>query len=107
LRAALGKMEAAMADRKSSGKVSHPKPTPEPKAPPAAKVDKRARSAKATAPKISPGFKLGSCRRTADRRRRGSKIICPLWADAFWLWRFPAKADKQAIGARSGANAFD
>ena len=29
------------------------------KAPPAAKADKRARSAKAPAPKISPGFKLG------------------------------------------------
>ena len=67
LRAALGKMEATMADRKSSGKVSHPKPTPEPKAPPdgspkepsPAKADKRARSAKATEPTISPGFKLG------------------------------------------------
>ena len=30
-----------------------------PKAPPAAKAGKRARSAKAPAPKISPGFKLG------------------------------------------------
>jgi hypothetical protein len=51
LRAALGKLEAAH------------EPTPRPKAPPAAKVDKGARSAKATAPKTSPG----GCRPTADR----------------------------------------
>jgi hypothetical protein len=44
LRAALGKLEAAH------------EPAPHPKA---AKVDKGARSAKAPAPKISPGFKLG------------------------------------------------
>ena len=43
LRAALARLEAAS----------------EPKAPPPAKADKRARSAKAPAPKISPGFKLG------------------------------------------------
>jgi hypothetical protein len=47
LRAALGKFEAAS------------EPTPHTKAPPPAKADKRARSAKGTAPKISPGFKLG------------------------------------------------
>ena len=47
LRAALARLDAATAD-----------PEPRPKAPPAAKGDKRARSAKAT-PKISPGFKLG------------------------------------------------
>ena len=47
LRAALGKLEAAH------------EPARHPKAPPAAKVDKGARSAKAPAPKISPGFKLG------------------------------------------------
>jgi hypothetical protein len=44
LRAALGKFDAA---------------APDPKAPPPAKADKRARSAKGPAPKISPGFKLG------------------------------------------------
>jgi hypothetical protein len=49
LRAALGKLDAAAALE----------PTPLPKAPPTAKADKRARSAKAPAPKISPGFKLG------------------------------------------------
>jgi hypothetical protein len=47
LRAALGKFEAAA------------EPTPHPKAPPPAKANKPARSAKAPAPKISPGFKLG------------------------------------------------
>ena len=47
LRAALGKFEAAL------------EPTPHPKAPPPAKSDKRAPSAKAPEPKISPGFKLG------------------------------------------------
>jgi hypothetical protein len=47
LRAALGKFDAAS------------EPTSLPKAPPPAKADKRALSAKATAPKISPGFKLG------------------------------------------------
>jgi hypothetical protein len=47
LRAALARLDAAT------------KPTPEPKTPPPAKADKRARSAKATEPKISPGFKLG------------------------------------------------
>ena len=47
LRAALGKFDAAS------------EPTAHPKAPPPAKADKRAQSAKATAPKISPGFKLG------------------------------------------------
>jgi hypothetical protein len=46
LRAALARLEAATAPDLS-------------KAPPAGKVDKGARSAKATAPKISPGFKLG------------------------------------------------
>jgi hypothetical protein len=45
LRAALARFEAAS------------KPAPE--APPSAKADKGARSAKAPAPKISPGFKLG------------------------------------------------
>jgi hypothetical protein len=45
LRAALARFDAAS------------KPTP--RAPPPAKADKRALSAKATAPKISPGFKLG------------------------------------------------
>ena len=47
LRAALARLDAATANRE-----------PHPKAPPAAKGDKRARSAKAT-PEISPGFKLG------------------------------------------------
>jgi hypothetical protein len=47
LRAALARLEAAA------------EPTPDPKATPAAKGDKAARSAKAPAPKISPGFKLG------------------------------------------------
>ena len=51
LRSALGKFEAE-AD-------------PTPKAPPPAKADKQARSAKAPTPKISPGFKLG--RRPPDR----------------------------------------
>jgi hypothetical protein len=45
LRSALAKLEPAA-------------PTP-PKAAPPAKADKGARSAKAPAPKISPGFKLG------------------------------------------------
>jgi hypothetical protein len=45
LRAALARLEGAS------------KPTP--KAPPSAKADKGARSAKEPAPKISPGFKLG------------------------------------------------
>jgi hypothetical protein len=49
LRAALGKLEAA-----SSDSVPRSADTP-----PSAKADKRARSAKAPAPKISPGFKLG------------------------------------------------
>jgi hypothetical protein len=49
LRSALTKLEPASA----------PEPTPHPKAPPPAKADKRARSAKATETKISPGFKLG------------------------------------------------
>jgi hypothetical protein len=46
LRAALARLDAATADRKSSGKVSHlidPAPAPEPKASPPAKADKRAR----------------------------------------------------------------
>jgi hypothetical protein len=47
LRAALARLDAAT------------KPTPKPKTPPPAKADKRARSANATEPKISPGFKLG------------------------------------------------
>jgi hypothetical protein len=47
LRAALGKFDAAS------------EPTPHPKAAPPAKADKPARSAKAPAAKISPGFKLG------------------------------------------------
>ena len=47
LRSALGKLEAAR------------EPTPPPKAPTVAKADQGARSAKAPAPKISPGFKLG------------------------------------------------
>ena len=47
LRAALGKLEAAH------------EPAPHPKAARPAKTDKGARSAKAPAPKISPGFKLG------------------------------------------------
>ena len=51
LRAALARLEAAT----KSETVSNLKP----KAPPAAKADKRARPAKAPAPKISPGFKLG------------------------------------------------
>jgi hypothetical protein len=49
LRSGLAKLEPATA----------PKPTPHPKIPPPAKADKRARSAKAPATKISPGFKLG------------------------------------------------
>jgi hypothetical protein len=53
-RAALGKLDAAA-----------PEPTPLPKGPPPAKADKGTRSAKAPAPKISPGFKLG--RRSPDR----------------------------------------
>jgi hypothetical protein len=47
LRAALARLDAAA------------KPTAQPKAPPPTKADKRARSVKATEPKISPGFKLG------------------------------------------------
>jgi hypothetical protein len=47
LRAALARLEAAS------------KASPHPEAPLPAKADKRARSAKAPAPKISPGFKLG------------------------------------------------
>jgi hypothetical protein len=54
LRAALGKLDAAA-----------PEPTPLPKGPPPATADKGTRSAKAPAPKISPGFKLG--RRPPDR----------------------------------------
>jgi hypothetical protein len=56
LRAALARLEAASADRKSSGQNTHlidPAPAAEPaslpKAPPPAKADKRARSAKRTA----------------------------------------------------------
>jgi hypothetical protein len=57
LRVALARLEAAQEPKPTSnspevGRVS-------PKAPPPAKADKRARSAKAPAPKISPGFKLG------------------------------------------------
>ena len=52
LRAALARLDGAAS-----------KPPPQPKAPPPAKADKRASSskiaAKAPAPKISPGFKLG------------------------------------------------
>ena len=52
LRAALARLEAAA------------EPAPLPKAPPPAKADKRAKGSKATAakapaPRISPGFKLG------------------------------------------------
>ena len=50
LKAALGKLEAEA----SSASVPRSADTP-----PAGKVDKRARSAEAPAPKISPGFKLG------------------------------------------------
>jgi hypothetical protein len=53
LRAALARLEAATADQKSNAQNAPLK------AAPPAKADKRARSAKATAPKISPGFKLG------------------------------------------------
>jgi hypothetical protein len=49
LRAALAKFEAEAAAE----------PTAQPKDAPAGKVDKRARSAEPTTPKISPGFKLG------------------------------------------------
>jgi hypothetical protein len=49
LRSALAKLEPATAS----------KPTPLPKAPPPAKADQGARSAKAKARKISSGFKLG------------------------------------------------
>jgi hypothetical protein len=71
LHAALGKLEAEAADRKSNAQnapLKAPKPGAVPKAAPAAKADKRTRSAKATAPKISPGFKLG--RLPPDRARR-------------------------------------
>jgi hypothetical protein len=51
LRAALARLEAATKSNKLLDL--------EPKAPPPAKADKRARSAKVPAPKISPGFKLG------------------------------------------------
>jgi len=54
LRAALARLEAA-AQPSKSGNLHDLKP----KAPAPAKADKRARSAKAPAPKISPGFKLG------------------------------------------------
>jgi hypothetical protein len=53
LRAALARFDAA------SNSAHGPNPAPHPKAPPPAKADKGARSAKAPAPKISPGFKLG------------------------------------------------
>jgi len=46
LRAALARLDAATADRKSKGNNSPliaPEPTPQPKAPPPAKADKRAR----------------------------------------------------------------
>jgi hypothetical protein len=46
LRAALARLEAATADRKSTAQNAHliaPKPAPDPKAPPPAKVDKRTR----------------------------------------------------------------
>ena len=45
LRAALARLEAATADRKSNAQSTAPEPTPDPKAPPAAKADKRARRA--------------------------------------------------------------
>jgi hypothetical protein len=55
LRAALGKFETAMGgDRKRSSLPNKLDPASSP-----AKADKLARSAKAPAPKISPGFKLG------------------------------------------------
>jgi hypothetical protein len=53
LRAALARFDAA------SNSAHGRNPAPRPKAPPRAKADKGARSAKAPAPKISPGFKLG------------------------------------------------
>ena len=61
LRAALGKFESAMGgDRKSKSSLdSKLESASSEKAPTAAKVDKRARSAKASEPKISPGFRLG------------------------------------------------
>ena len=49
LRSALAKFEPATA----------PKPSSLPKGPPPTKVDQGTRSAKAKAPQISPGFKLG------------------------------------------------
>ena len=56
LRAALAKLEAEAAPEPTAP----PKPPDgSPKEPSPAKGDKRARSAKAPAPKISPGFKLG------------------------------------------------
>jgi hypothetical protein len=61
LRAALARLEAA--SRSADGPNSAPSPKATPKSSPKellpAKADKRARSAKAPAAKISPGFKLG------------------------------------------------
>ena len=61
LRAALARFEAAMGgDRKSKSSLdSKLESASSKKALTRAKVDKGARSAKAPAPKISPGFKLG------------------------------------------------
>jgi|ERR1700722_3485829 hypothetical protein len=62
LRAALARFDAATGGDRKSAKSSLPNkldPASSGKAPPPARADKRARSAKAPAPKISPGFKLG------------------------------------------------
>jgi hypothetical protein len=62
LRAALVRLEAGanapLVEKKASQNKGE-KPNGGANAPPTAKADKRARSAKASAPKISPGFKLG------------------------------------------------
>jgi hypothetical protein len=62
LRGALARLEAAASEQKSP--AERLLPPSRPKAPPAAKADKRAKGSKATAakasaPKISPGSKLG------------------------------------------------
>jgi hypothetical protein len=60
LRAALGKLEAARSNFPKEKQIdAELKQAPIAKASPAGKDDKGARSAKAPAPKISPGFKLG------------------------------------------------
>ena len=86
LRAALARLEAASTKPSSSSNLE-PDPTPDPKAPPAAKADKRARSAKGAPRRRSrPESSWAGCRPTADRRRDlGAAITArgPVLPEAF------------------------